>query len=265
MTSRLNPVELGYSQEHDLTLDLHLSEDPTSDPLVVYIHGGGFARGDKSDDPSRLEALVRGGLTVASLNYRLAPTSHYPDPVDDVRRAVSALRARAGELGVNARSVGLIGASAGGYLAAMAAIRPGTDPASVVQAVSVWFSASDLVESTWRSPLERRILPITFEANLLGEDMDADLLLSASPARLDLHAAPPFLLIHGDSDKVVPPTQSAILHDALARHGTETTLIRLGRAGHEDPAFDSGPVPAMVTAWMRAHLLPAPLAAHETA
>jgi dipeptidyl aminopeptidase/acylaminoacyl peptidase len=79
-------------------------------------------------------------------------------------------------------------------------------------------------------------------------------LTRASPARRDLREAPPFLILHGDSDQVVPRTQSETLHHELSMQGRDTTLMRIGGSGHEDPTFDAGAVPAMVAAWMRAKL-----------
>jgi acetyl esterase/lipase len=254
MSDHQDMVELTYDSENGLALDLYRSADAATDPLVLYVHGGGFARGDKRDDVERLISLRGHGLNVASINYRLAPSAHFPDPVDDVRHAAAFLRAEAGRLGIDARAIGVIGVSAGGYLASMATIDPGPNSAGAVQAASTWFASSDLVASTRRSPLEARISPVVFEANLLGGEVDSDLLEHASPARRDLREAPPFLILHGDSDQVVPSMQAETLHHQLSLHGRDTTLMRIAGAGHEDPVFDSGAVPAMVAAWMRAKL-----------
>lgn len=251
MTTR--PIELAYGPDPLQRIDLHLHPTPTSVPLVLYVHGGGFQRGDKRDDSIRIRRLVEAGLNVASINYRLAPAVRYPAPVEDVRSAVAHLRRVGGEQGIDTRHIGAIGASAGGYLVSAATVRPSSQE-EAVQATSVWFATSDLVESTRRSKLEERITPVTYERALLGDDADADAWRAASPARWDLRDAPPMLLVHGDSDRIVPRVQSAMLHDALVRHDVDSMFVRIGAAGHEDSAFDEPPLLSMVAGWMRAHL-----------
>lgn len=241
-----------YSSEHGLQLDLHRSGERDA-PLVVYMHGGGFARGDREDlAETRLRALAAAGLTVASIDYRLSPAARFPDPVDDVKSAVEFLRQNAGGLGVPADRIGLIGASAGGYLATMAGITATSSQS--VQAVSSWFAPSDFVTGVLRSPLEAQISPVTYELSLLGAVDDDDLLRRASPAHLDLASAPPFLLLHGDRDRIVAPWHSQTLHDALVAAGGRSSQLIIGGAGHEDPAFDGGHVIAMVAAWMKSIL-----------
>lgn len=252
-----DPIDLLYRVEHGLRLDLHLAEDPGSAPVVVYAHGGGFRAGHRGDNPARLAHLAKLGLNIASIDYRLAPEWRFPAPVDDVCAAVAFLRERGGKLGIATDSIGLIGASAGGTLAALAAVSGSTAPSERVQAVSAWFCATDLVESVRRTSLESRVSPVSYEANLLEDVEDPAALAAASPARADLADAPPFLLVHGDSDRLVPPSQALEMHLALTRANRSSTLIRLAGAGHEDPAFDEGPLPAMIAAWMRAQLLPA--------
>jgi acetyl esterase/lipase len=68
-------------------------------------------------------------------------------------------------------------------------------------------------------------------------------------------SAPPFLITHGDSDRMVPPSESAALHEALGRAGVASTLTYIAGAGHEDPAFDRPECHAMTAAWLRSILL----------
>ena len=246
------PEEFVYSPRHGLVADIHRARAPDA-PAALYLHGGGFQRGGRRDDPGRLSELAAHGLTIISIDYRLAPTWRYPAPVEDVRRAAEAVRERGRDLGLPTTALGVIGASAGGYLAAASALQPHAG-ARPFDAVSAWFAATDLVESTRRSPLEGRMTPVTYEHALLGEDADETRIRAASPAHWSLRDAPPFLLVHGDSDRIVPPGQSVAFHEALRRAGSDTTLVRLGAAGHEDPAFDGAPVLALVAGWMSAQL-----------
>jgi acetyl esterase/lipase len=232
-----------------LALDLHLAPDRGTAPVVLYAHGGGFARGARGDDAARIGALAAQGLTVASIDYRLAPEVRYPEAIGDVAAAARFLRSEGPRLGIPVERLGAIGVSAGGYLVTMAAL---TQP-GVLDAVSPWFAPFDLWTTSRRSPLEERISPVSFELNLF-ETLDPGLLRSASPLNAGLDSAPPFLLVHGDRDRIVASGQSEAMHAALQRAGRESTLMLVGGAGHEDPRFDDGTVPATVAGWFRSVL-----------
>jgi acetyl esterase/lipase len=106
--------------------------------------------------------------------------------------------------------------------------------------------------------LEKQILFPPFEAAVLGLDGvagHAELTSRASALARVSPSAPPFLIAHGDNDRVVPPSESAALHAALGRAGVASTLTYLAGAGHEDPAFDRSECHAMTAAWLRSILL----------
>jgi acetyl esterase/lipase len=241
----------------DLCLDLHIPVTPEA-VLVVYAHGGGFQLGDKADaEHERLLGLAGHGVAVASINYRHAPKALFPAQIHDMKAAVRWLRDNGGAYGLHTDRIGVWGASAGGYLASMVALSP-DDPASCVQAAVIWFAPSDLATSGRRSPLERQILFPSFEAAVLGLDQvegHPELTSRASAVASVSATAPPFLIAHGDSDRMVPLSESAALHDALGRAGVPSTLMSLAGAGHEDPAFDRPECLAMTAAWLRTVLL----------
>jgi acetyl esterase/lipase len=241
------------------TLDLYLAHDPDA-PLVLYIHGGGWQHGDKADDAAqRLAPMAALGVNVASVNYRLAPDTTFPGPVHDVKAAVRWLRANGARFGLRTEKIGVWGASAGAYLGSLLALTPGRfegdgnlDRSSAVQAAVHWFGQSDLAVSASRSDIEAKLLPFAFEQAFLGGDMataaELSLPLLVSPQ------APPFLIAHGDRDRIIPPSESRALHDALSRSGVDSRFVLLGGAGHEDPAFDSPASLAMTAAWLRTML-----------
>lgn len=253
----------------DLCLDLHIPSTPDA-PLVVYAHGGGFQLGDKADaEHERLLGLAGYGVAVASINYRHAPKALFPAQIHDMKAAVRWLRGSGGAYGLHTDRIGVWGASAGGYLASMVALTAGDaefegdvggdlEQSSAVQAAVIWFAPSDLASSGRRSPLERQILFPSFEAAVLGLDDVTGHPASTSPAsalsRVSA-SAPPFLIAHGDSDRMVPPSESAALHAALGHAGATSTLTYLAGAGHEDPAFDRPECHAMTAAWLRSILL----------
>jgi len=234
-------------------------------PVVLYAHGGGFEAGSRSDDgKGRLAGLAAHGLAVLSIDYRLAPAAHFPAQLHDVKAAVRWVRARAPRLGIGGEQVGVWGASAGALLASLAGLTPGQagldsdlgehlDQSSAVQAVVAWFGIADLLATASRSWLEAEILPFNFEAALLGVRSAAevsgaaDRARKASPLTWVSADAPPFLIAHGDRDRIVPAAQSRTLHEALVRAGARSSLLLLGGAGHEDATFDA-PANLAVTA-----------------
>lgn len=249
----------------DLGLDVHGS----AGPVVVYVHGGGWSHGSRWDDANeRLAPLAAHGVTVVSVDYRLAPGAVFPAPLHDLKAAVRWLRAEGPRLGLATERIGIWGASAGAYLGSLLALTNG-DPefegsvgghgerSSAVQAVVHWFGQSDLAVSASRSAVETRLLPFTFEADFLGTSDPATLAERARglslPSRVSAQA-PPFLIAHGDRDRIVPPSEGWALHDALSRAGASSRFELLAGAGHEDPAFHSPATLAVTAAWLRAVL-----------
>jgi acetyl esterase/lipase len=249
-----------------LRLDLYTPAGATA-PLrtLLYLHGGAWAVGDKSDMAvERLVPLVGHGFAVASANYRLVPSAIHPAQVHDVKAAVRWLRANATEYGLDAGRIAVGGASAGGHLASMVGLTAG-DPelegevgahlgeSSAVGAVVAYFPPTDFLLTGSRNPLESQVLPPPPVAALLGvariEDYP-DAARAASP-RYRAHAgAPPHLLLHGDRDTMVNQEQSRVLHDALSAAGASSTFLLLSGAGHEDPQFVRPSVTAAVAGFL---------------
>ena len=87
--------------EELLALDIYRPDKEVQPPTVLYLHGGGWAVGDKADGSSeRLEQLARNGVAVASANYRLTPMATYPAQIHDVKAAVRWLRAKGAQKGL---------------------------------------------------------------------------------------------------------------------------------------------------------------------
>lgn len=252
----------------ELYLDIHRSADPGA-PVVVYAHGGGWTRGDRSSEgPTRLSPLAAYGVTVASVGYRLVPDAVFPQQLHDLKGAVRWLRANGERLGLPTGRLGIWGASAGAYLGSLLALSEGdralegtvggnAERSSGVQAVVHWFGQADLAASAARSTVEAALLPFHFEADLLGTADPAELADRARGfsllSRVSAHA-PPFLITHGDRDRIVPPSEGLALHDALVRAGASSRLELLGGAGHEDARFETPAALAATAAWLRAVL-----------
>ncbi|MGC9378885.1 alpha/beta hydrolase fold domain-containing protein [Streptomyces sp. MH13] len=214
-----------------LELDLWLPEEPAAGPppVILFVHGGAWRTGLRDDlgprfrdrRPGPFARLVRAGFAVACPDYRLSGEAAFPAPLDDLSAALVWLRTRAAELGVDADRVVAWGESAGGHLAALLAL---TAAPAAVRGCVVWYGPTDLTAAP----------PHTPEAALLGAPAaDApDRARSASPLARVAPGAPPFLILHGAEDSVVPVAQGEALAAALRAVGTEAGFRAVPGADH---------------------------------
>lgn len=233
---------------------------PGGHPVVVTIHGGAFAFGDRTQELDALPSLLHRGYAVASVDYRLSGEARFPAAVQDVKSAVAYLRTYAAALGLDPTFIAAWGRSAGGYLAAMLGVTSGRpnefEPQgadSHVEAVIAWYPPTDF--STMDQQL--RLHPPTGqgqpvpphdeatspESRFLGAPLSTvpDLLARASPiTHLGRHPIPPpFFLAAGTQDRMVPHQQALQLHQALQAHGAPAQLHLLEGAGHADERFET--------------------------
>lgn len=234
------------------TLDLYLPVSGRAPfPLVVVVHGGGWQEGDKSH-PGPFEDLVSAGFAVACTNYRLAPAHPFPASIEDVKAAVRFMRAHAHEFHVDPLRIGAWGQSAGGHLVALLALAGPTSgwdvgdnlqQSSAVEAVVDLFGPSDFLARERVS-----ILALHDVAQAFGTDPRK--LERASPVTWVRHGAPPFLLVHGDRDQMVPLAQTTELYQRLRQAGDSAELIVAYGAGH---MFSGAPAHA-IDAWRHAQI-----------
>lgn len=228
-----------------LILDLYRpAERSAALPLVIYVHGGGWMAGHTrqsgafSDFTAVLSDLSARGYVVASLEYRLSKEAPFPAAIDDVRTAIRFLKANAGRYGIDARRVAIWGGSAGGQLAALAALDCGRAPggedkanaeqSDCVQAAVGWYGVYDF------ATMPQSAIPRAENVYLdcLKGACPADRIAAASPASHVDAKDPPMLLIHGVGDKVVPMSQSQELAARLKRARVPVTLEVIPDVGH---------------------------------
>src|SRR3954447_15054697 len=235
-------------------------------PLIVQIHGGAFARGDKTMDANEIATLVDAGYAVASLNYRLSGEARFPAAVQDAKAAVRFLRAGASEHGLDPERFGAFGASAGGHLACMLGVTGSVHDfddaalgnvgvSSAVRAVASWFAPINFLtmdeqhraNPVCRSQFHPHDAPDSPESRWLGAPIQTipDQVRAASPlAYLDgAQELPPFHLENGDEDCLVPGEQTGELADALAARGAQVThhVVNGAGRGRRFPAADRMP------------------------
>ncbi len=228
---------LVYKETSDgpLLLDAYRPADDARHPLVVMIHGGGWARGGRFEMGLTKWAayLAAGGLSVVSIDYRLAPTTTYPDSFQDCLDAVDWAVEHADELGADASRVGLWGDSAGGHLVLLLATSQ-TAPrydgphlrcsADRLRAVAALYPPTDLLAldaAERHGPLGTRTVQ-----NFVGAEADADPSRwhAASPIE-HVHAGlPPILLLQGTRDLLVPDSQARRFAERLSACGAPFKL-----------------------------------------
>lgn len=223
-------------------------------PTVVYIHGGGWVSGNSSLPAGSVEAdveeqLIHRGWIFISISYRFAPAFRWPAQLVDAKCAIRYVRANAGALHVNPSLIAVMGASAGGHLASMVGLTgnttlfvEGDNPAesSAVAAVVDEYGPTNL---TSPDLVDAKVLPL-FVNETFGETVGrrSPTLVAASPVTYVHPGAPPFLVIHGVRDEVVPPSQSEMLVDALQGAGDSAQLILVHNAAHGLVHRGDGPV-----------------------
>ncbi|HXJ42396.1 MAG TPA: alpha/beta hydrolase [Bryobacteraceae bacterium] len=238
-----------------LLADLYIPEEPQRPlPVILFLHAGGWAEGDRRFGPDLGRFFAERGFAMASVDYRLSGDATFPAAVHDVKTAVRWLRSIAGEYGLDANRIGIWGLSAGGHLAALAALSgpqdfvatddPYQEFAGAVQAVVAGYPPIDFLQMDSHGGAD------SYEAKFLGAPIAEvpELVRQASPAAYIKSGAPPFLLVHGLADTAVPVAQSELLFDALGVAGNDVTLCLVDGLGHgfmNRNNFDQGTFPRM--------------------
>jgi len=234
-----------------MIIDLYLPPKGTAaKPLVMYIHGGGWVSGDTrhagatEDFPKVLASLAAEGFVVASLEYRLAGEAPYPAPLQDARAAIRYLKANADKYGIDPSRVGVWGGSAGGHLTALAATTCGVTtleaplakgmpaPAAgseCVQAAVTWYGVFDFNAMAARAATGDGSISRLMKC--VGP-CDAATLNTASAITYVNAKTPPFLLIHGTDDHVVPVAQSHDFEAKLKAAGVPVEAIYIPGVDH---------------------------------
>ena len=216
-------------------VDLYVPASRKPCPVVVWYHGGSWKYGHPGFH-LLLRDLTDHGFAVASVKYRLLGRTHrWPAQLEDSLAAVDWVYANGHRYGIDASRLGVSGESAGGHLAALVALRVGRPR---IDAACVLYPPTDMVELGRRYAHFHRFSVVT---QMFRGDIEnrLDQARAASPLTYVSRNAPPFLIIHGDRDWLVPPDQSRHLHRALKKAGAESHLDIVKGKGHAF-ALDDG-------------------------
>jgi acetyl esterase/lipase len=239
--------------------DLYLPSLPAGKaPVIVWVHGGGWRFGDRHLAPDLSRFIAERGFAIVSFDYRLSDEAVFPAPIEDTKTVVRWIRSVAETYNLDTQHIGLWGSSAGTHLAACAALSSESQFAgeehagfsSNVQAVLAGYGPTDfsLIDAD-RIPVESQRVdvesvsvpnllpashPESFESRFLGTSV------GSSPAEVSLanpityvhSGAPPFLILHGLHDPLMPWQQSLFLFEALRDAESDATLLVMERLGH---------------------------------
>ena len=252
--------DLEYAQVKGVSLKLDLyrpSAMPAAPmPLVIWVHGGGWSNGSKTNCPAAW--LATKGYAVASLDFRLLPEHPWPAQIEDPIAALRWLRQESGKYSIDPERSAAMGGSSGGHVVALwgTLSLPAEDK---VKAVVDLYGPTDLLTMPPNVLSEKRTRADLAKANgallLGGIVMDQPDKAKAVSA---LHQVSkddvPFLILHGTADPGVPVDQSERLHAALKAAGVESTLKLLPGAGHGGKEFDSPESRALIQGFLDKHL-----------
>lgn len=247
-------------------LDLYVPVAPKG-PLLVYIHGGGWAGGSK-DAPIGLP-LLNLGYTLASVEYRFSQDAVFPAQIEDCKAAIRWLRTHAAEYGYDPRRIAAAGDSAGGHLTALLAVTgdvkdfdegDNLDQSSAIRCGIDFYGPTDFLaflppskDADEPSQKGRPLLNQLFGGPLIQK---VELARKASPVTwVNKHTAP-LLILHGTKDPLVPTSQSTELYEKMQGAGVEVKLDVIDGAGHGGKEFFAADRPQQMVDFLEKHLAP---------
>ncbi len=259
-----------------LLLDVHVPDGVDDPPVVLWIHGGAWLMGDRRLPPvmwpvgALFQKIVDAGFAVAALDYRHSKEAPFPAQLHDAKAAIRYLRRFSGDLGIDADRLAVWGESAGAHLAALVGLTGGQaewegeegvrEGTTEVSAVVDWYGVHDGVRLELRSlPVDPAVIPPGHAETLSreplltlteGSPLGDDALASCSPITHVRADAPPFLVMHGEADGLVPIEQSEVFVDAMTAIGTSVDFRRVPGADHVFLGADPLPLMDEAVAWL---------------
>ncbi len=240
-----------------LTMDVFKPAKPNKAAVVFMVSGGWISDHSmlKSFGPAVEKVFADAGFTVFEVVHGAQPRFKVAEIVDQVQTAIRFVHTHAADYGIDTHRVGVTGISSGGHLSLMIA----GSPDSPVNAVAAIAPPTDLVN--WGKPgfvltdnaqMAVFIPALGMDPKAPRSDIEA-LLRKLSPISYVNAKYPPTLIVHGDSDKVVPLQQAQEMDQALAKAGVDHKLEVIAGGGHDDKTFGPGLVKALQ--WFKDKLL----------
>ncbi|WDQ15099.1 alpha/beta hydrolase fold domain-containing protein [Rhodopirellula sp. P2] len=262
-------VVFGKGGDRDLKMHLVFPKTMPDKPLPAYVwvHGGGWQSGSKEGGVNQVSRMVADGFVGATIEYRLTGEAPFPAQIEDCKCAIRFLRAHAEEYGIDPNRIAVGGSSAGGHLVALLGTSGDVqelegnggwqDQSSRVQAVVDLYGPTDFSKFVTTKGFESHNRPGSPESKLLGGGEvlgNNDGIGRVNPITYIDDQDPPFLIIHGTEDPVVPMNQSQLLHEALESAGVETQLELIRGAQHGGREFATPEIRELIQTFLKKNL-----------
>lgn len=210
-------------------------------PVIVFIHGGGWISGNKESGIPKLLPFVEKGYFCVSISYRLSNEAPFPAQIEDCKCAIRFLKGNSEKYNIDPDKIGVWGASAGGNLVALLGVTEDeifnesggwNGYSSKVKAVCDWFGRTNFLIDIKKSEDEKS--PYKYISKFLGGPIEENIekAIKVSPYFYKCRNTPPFLIMHGENDEIVPYSQSEMFFKKLRENKNDVTLVRIKNGGH---------------------------------
>ena len=246
----------------DLKMDIlapKVRENAAPRPALVWICGGAYMVVDRSVWVPEMQYFARRGFVVASIEYRTSNEARFPAQLEDVKAAIRYLKAHSAEYCVDPDRVFVMGESAGGSLASLAAVtgdRPEFDVGDNLNVDSRVRGAIDIygpcvLGEEQLGAADNPDVPNWTMAAWLGAPLTMEKLARGSATTYLSADTPPFMILHGSADATVPIALSGRFYAALQEAGVPSDYLVLEGAGHGDQRFYQDEVKERILGFMR--------------
>lgn len=238
-----------YARYGDRALHLQVLQPRAAGPfpLLVYVQGSAWRPQNLYAALPQLADFAHRGFVVASVEYRSTLEGIFPTQAQDAKTAIRFLRANAAQFKIDPARVAVWGDSSGGHTAVMVGVSEGLaefetslypGESSGVRAVVDFYGPTDLLQMNSYPSIMDHNDPNSPESLLMGGQLQENP-EKAAQANPIIYISkektlPPFLILHGDLDPLVPFNQSVLLYEALKAAGQNATFYKVKGAGHGD-------------------------------
>jgi acetyl esterase/lipase len=225
-----------HASNVDLQLDVYQQPGGIKAPVVVYFHGGAWWKNARPKSAASFHSLLSMGFSIVTVDYRLTGVAPAPAAIQDARCSLTWVKKNASTYHFDLNDVIVFGTSSGGHQALMAGMLPADNAVDLpecreqpkIAAILDFYGISDVKELLGDNLTLQRSTK-----NWIANASDPQALaIRMSPLTYVRRNLPPTFIVHGDTDPVVPYTQSTRLRDALKSNGVPVELITVPGGQH---------------------------------